>query len=221
MTAPIFVPANIFSGTREFSQVTNTYGGYLTSSGTAYNLQTPWQADKLEIYNYTTGAEYLWFRDMADGTAANPGTTPVATNGVTIANTPGGFAAEQRTITGMSTATPTVVTSNAHGLVSGQRIIITQLKGNIGQYFNYNTYVVNVIDVNTFSLYDIYGLPVPNIATYSASGGQFTISDPVGGIVDQPVLYYLTLGTSVIGANTNVLYFEATKMNYYVNLQKV
>jgi hypothetical protein len=221
MTAPIGVPANIYTGTREFSQVTNTYGGYLISGGAAYNLQTPWQADKLEIYNYTTGAEYLWFRDMAAGTALQPGTTPVGTNGVTEANVLGGFANQQQTITGMSTATPTVVTVDGHGLISGQRVVITKLTGNIGQIFNYNTYVVNVLTANTFSLYDIYGFPVANIATYSSSGGQITLSDPVAGIVDSPTLYYLTLGTGVIGSSTNLVYFQATKMNYYVNLQTV
>ena len=97
MTAPIGNSANVFSGTRELSQVTNTYAGYLQSAGVAYNLVLPWQADKLEWYNYTkfgTDSQNLqgvWFRDMPAGDAliiargtTNLTSTLETTNGVTI-----------------------------------------------------------------------------------------------------------------------------------------
>jgi len=49
MTAPIGNTANRFTGIREFTQVTNSYGGYLQSAGaTPYNLTLPFFPDKFE-----------------------------------------------------------------------------------------------------------------------------------------------------------------------------
>ena len=53
MTADLGSSLNLTTGTREFGMVTNTYAGYFESAGVAYNLVLPWQADKLEIWNYT------------------------------------------------------------------------------------------------------------------------------------------------------------------------
>lgn len=230
MTAPIGTAANIYNGLREMSQVTNTYSGYFISGGSAYNLQTPWQADKLEIYNYTQYGtndkilQSVWFRDFPAGDALiiNRGTTTLTstlegTNGVTIANSSGGFASEHKTITGITTATPAVVTATSHGYSTGDRVVITKVIGSMAQEINNNTYVVNVIDANTFSLYDVYGAPITTVGSYSSSG-QSTLTGPSLGIVNSPILYYLTLGTSVVGANSDVMYFVAYKFNNYVNL---
>src|SRR5687767_3813840 len=114
MTAPIGNSANVYTGTRELSQVTNTYGGYLQSAGVAYNLVLPWQADKFEWFNYTKFAtnsnncQGVWFRDFPAGDALiiARGTTDLtstleATNGITIANTTGGFTNQHLVITGI------------------------------------------------------------------------------------------------------------------------
>ena len=53
MTATTYNSNLLYAGLRELSQVTNTFAGYLISGGSAYTLQTPWQADKLEWFNYT------------------------------------------------------------------------------------------------------------------------------------------------------------------------
>jgi len=235
MTAPIGNAANVYTGTREFGQVTNTYGGYLQSAGAAYNLILPWQADKLEWYNYTkfaTNANNIsgvWFRDFPAGDAliVSRGTTDLtstleATNGVTINNLAGGFTDQHRTITGITTATPGVVTTSAaHGLVDGDRVVITKLLGAIGQALNNNTYMVDVLSATTFGLYDIYGVPVPVLATYSASGGQITRSGENFNVVDNPITYRLQLGSAVMGADNDVIYFQATKFNAYFNLGDV
>lgn len=230
MTANLGNAANIYTGLREIGQVTNTYAGYFISGGSAYNLQTPWQADKLELFNYTEYAtndkvlQSVWFRDFpaGDGLIINRGTTTLTstletTNGVTIANTGGGFANEHVTITGISTATPAVVTAAGHGLTTGDRVVITKVIGTMAQEVNNNTYVVNVLSSSTFALYDVYGVPITTVGSYSSSG-QITKTGPDLGIVDSPVLYYLTLGTAVVGANSDVIYFVATKFNNYVNL---
>lgn len=234
MTAPIGTSSNVMTGTREFGQVTNTYGCYLQSGGVAYNLVLPWQADKLEWFNYTKFAtnsnncQGVWFRDMPAGDALiiARGTTDLTstletTNGVTINNLAGGFTDEHKTITGITTATPGVVTVTSHGLVDGQRVVITKLTGNIGNELNGNTYVVDVLTANTFALYDVYGLPITVASTYSASGGQITITGPDLGIVDAAPTYRLLLGTAVMGADNDVLYIQATKFNAYFNLGDV
>lgn len=234
MTAPIGTSANVQTGTVTVGQVTNTYAGYLQSAGAAYNLVLPWQADKLEWYNYTKFAtndnncQGVWFRDFPAGDALiiNRGTTTLtstleATNGVTINNSAGGFANQHVTITGITTATPGVVTAASHGLVDGQRVVITKLTGNIGLELNGRTFVVDVLSSSTFALYDVYGVPITVAATYSASGGQITITDPVLGVVDSAPTYRLTLGTAVMANDNDVIYFVATKYNAYFNLGDV
>ena len=234
MTAPIGTSSNVQTGTVTVSQVTNTYGGYLQSAGAAYNLILPWQADKFEWYNYTKFAtdanniQGVWFRDMPAGDALiiSRGTTDLssvleATNGVTIANVAGGFTDQHRTITGVTTATPGVVTTSAaHGLVDGDRVVITKIAGNLGQELNGNTYVVDVLSSTTFGLYDVYGLPITTVGTYT-TGGQITRSGENFNVIDNPVTYRLTLGTAVMGADNDVIYFQATKFNAYFNLGDV
>jgi hypothetical protein len=234
MTAPIGTPANIYTGTREFGQVTNTYGGYLQSAGSAYNLQTPWQADMLEWWRYTTygtndkNLQGVWFRDFpaGDDLIISRGTTDLSsiletTNGVTIANTAGGFANEHKVISGITTATPGVVTTSTnHGYSDGDRVVITKVIGTAAAELNNNTYVVDVLSATTFALYDVYGVPVTVVGAYSSSG-QSTLTGPSLGIVDAPVLYYLTLGSAIMGTDNDIIYFRATKFNYYVNLGDV
>lgn len=248
MTAPIGTALNVFTGTRELSQVTNTYGGYLISAGDAYDLVLPWQADKLEWYNYTkfgtntNNLQGVWFRDFPVGDALiiNRGTTTLtstleATNGVTISNTTGGFANEHLVITGITTATPGVVTTSTnHNLSDFDRVVITKVIGTAAQQLNNNTYVVAVLSANTFALYDTFGLPVPVVGTYTSSGqvtkvapllgqvsSQSNFPVPQRAIQDYPVQYKLTLGTAVMGADGDVIYFQATKFNAYFNLGDV
>lgn len=231
MTAPIGTSSNVFSGTVQLGQVTNTYAGYLQSGGVAYNLILPWQADKLEWFNYTKFAtnsnniQGVWFRDFPTGDALiiARGTTDLTstletTNGVTVNNSAGGFTDQHRTVTGITTATPGVVTTSAaHGLVDGDRVVFTKVAGAVGQEVNGNTYVVDVLSSTTFGLYDIYGVPVPIVGTYT-SGGQITRSGENFNSIDNPVTYRLTLGTAIMGADNDVIYFVASKFNSYYNL---
>lgn len=248
MTAPIGTALNVHNGLREYSQVTNTYGGYLQSGGVAYNLVLPFMPDKLEWYNYTkyaTNANNLsgvWFRDFPAGDAliVARGTTDLtstleATNGITNASTPGGFANQHLVITGVTTASPAVVTTSTnHNLTNYDRVMITQVIGTMAQAINNNQYVVRVLSATTFALYDVYGLPVPMIGAYT-SGGQVTkiapalglvgapsvFPAPQNGIQNYPPQYILTLGSAVMGADNDVIYFQATQFNNYVNLGDV
>lgn len=248
MTAPMGNALNVFTGLRELGQVTNTYGGYLQSAGVAYNLVLPFQPDKFEWYNYTkfgtntNNLQGVWFRDMPAGDdliiargVTTLSSTLEAANGITIANTVGGFANEHLVITGITTATPGVVTTSApHGLTNFDRVVLTKIVGTAAQQLNNNTYVVQVLSANTFALYDTFGLPIPVLGAYT-SGGQVTKVAPLLGqvssqsnfpvpqraIQDYPIQYRLTLGTAVMGADNDVIYFVATKFNAYFNLGDV
>lgn len=229
-TAPIWTSAGRFSGIREFSQVTNSIGGYIISAGAAYNLTLPFMPDKVEWFNYAKYAtnsnniQGVWYRDMPAGDALiiARGTTTLTstlegTNGVTDASTAGGFTNEHLTITGATTATPCVMTTSAaHGLVDGDRVIPTQIIGTIGGELNNNTYVVDVLSSTTFGLYDVYGLPITTVGTYT-SGGRLVKTGPRLGIVDAAPTVILTLGTAIMGASTDTIYFNAYKFNNYFN----
>lgn len=248
MTASVGTALNVFTGTRELSQVTNTYGGYLQSAGVAYDLVLPWQADKFEWFNYTKFAtnsnnvQGVWFRDFPAGDALiiNRATTTLtttleATNGVTIANTTGGFANEHLVMSGLTTATPGVVTTTTnHDLSDFDRVVITKVIGTAAAEVNNKTFVVQVLSATTFALYDTFGLPITIVGAYTSSGqvtkigpllgqvsSQSNFPAPQNSIQDYPIQYRLLLGTAVMGADNDVIYFQATKFNAYFNLGDV
>jgi len=248
MTAPLGNALNRFTGIREFSQVTNSYGGYLQSGGVAYNLTLPFFPDKFEWFNYTkfgtntNNLQGVWYRDMPAGDALiiTRGTTTLtstleATNGITNATDPGGFYNEHLVINAISTATPGVVTTTTnHNLTDGDRVVITKVVGTMASQINNYNYVVRVLTATTFALYDVFGLPIPIVGAYT-SGGQVTKVSPALGnpaqpvnpayphdaIIDYPPTYILTLGTAIMGADNDVIYFNAWQFNNYVNLGDV
>lgn len=244
MTAPIGTTANRFTGLRELSQVTNSYGGYLQSAGAAYNLTLPFFPDKFEWFNYTKYATNdnnisgVWYRDFPAGDAliVARGTTTLtstleATNGITNASLAGGFYNEHLVITGFTTATPAVVTTSAaHFLSDYDRVVITKVIGTMASQVNGTTYVVRVLSSTTFAIYDTFGVPVTVLGAYTSSG-QVTKIGPLLGdptqpvspavqhraIIDYPPLVQLTLGSAIMGADNDVIYFTAWKFNNYVN----
>lgn len=230
MSVPLGTSANLHTGYRDLGPVHNSYAGFLQSGGVAYNLVTPWQADNLMWWNYTkfgTGgnnAQGVWFRNFPSGDALIISTTPTTvletTNGVTTNNTAAGFTDEHVTITGLTAATPGVVTAAGHGLADGDRVFITKVVGSIGASVNNKDFVVDVLSSSTFALYDIYGNPYTTSGTYT-SGGQINKEGPRLGTENEAAIYRLTLGTAVMGADNDVIYFIATKFNSYFNLGDV
>jgi hypothetical protein len=205
MTAPIGTAFNRFTGLREFSDVTNSYGGYLKSGGDAYNLILPFFPDKFDWWRYTaygtagTIGQGVWFRDFPAGASLNQraiadnGVTGnlnlvlETVNGVTNATIPGGFYNEHLVISNITTATPAVVTTTTnHGLTNLDRVVITKVIGTMAAQVNNQTYVVQVLSPTTFALYDTFGVPVTVLGAYSSSG-QVTKSSPALGDPAQPV----------------------------------
>jgi len=243
MTAPIGNTANRFTGIREQSQVTNSYGGYLQSAGAAYNLTLPFYPDKFEWFNYTKFAtndnnvQGVWYRDFPDGDALiiARGTTTLTstletTNGITNASTAGGFYNEHLVISGI-TSTPAVVTTTTNHILSDyDRVVITKVIGTMASEINNKTYVVRVLSATTFALYDVYGIPITTVGAYTSSGQVTKIGPLLGNplepvspayphkaIIDYPPTAILTLGSAIMGADNDVIYFTAWQFNNYVN----
>lgn len=163
--------------------------------------------------------------------------TQITTNGITPVNFGGNWQNTIYTITGISNANPGVVTvssvnpANSMVLVNGMTVTISGVVGVTG--LNTNRFIVTAISgatgSQTFSLYDTFGNPVDttSLGAYVSGGELDVISypptapvlDPVTGQVLIPAkpagLQYdtgfagVTLGTGVVGANTNVLFWEA------------
>lgn len=244
MTAPLGNTANRFTGIREFSQVTNSYGGYLQSGGVAYDLTLPFYPDKFEWFNFTkfatndTNVSGVWFRDFPAGDAiiVRRGTTDLtseleATNGITNASTEGGFYDEHLVMSGLTTATPGVITTTTnHNLSDNDRVVITKVIGTAAPEVNNKTFVVRVLSATTFALYDTFGIPVTIIGAYTSSGQVTKIGPLLGNpdepvspavqhraIIDYPPTAILTLGSAIMGVDNDVIYFTAWQFNNYVN----
>lgn len=241
MTAPIGTTANRFTGLRELSSVTNTYGGYLQSAGVAYNLTLPFFPDKFEWWNYTkyatndTNLSGVWFRDFPAGDAliVRRGTTTLTstletTNGITDASTAGGVYNLHLVISGI--AAGVVTTTTNHSLSDNDRVVLTKIIGTVAPELNNNTYVVRVASPTTFALYDVFGLPIVQVGTYTSSGQVTKIAPLLGNpaepvspavqhraIIDYPPTAILTLGSAIMGSDNDVIYFQATQFNDYVN----
>lgn len=246
MSVPLGNTANRFTGIREFSQVTNSYGGFLQSAGaTPYTLTLPFFPDKFEWYNGTKAGDTtagaisgVWFRGMAAGDAivsvqtvtSNILTAAVeTTNGITDATVAGGFYNEHLVISAI-TAGGKVTTTAAHNLSDNDRVVLTKIIGTAAPELNNKTFVVRVVDADEFNLYDTFGLPVTIVGTYTSSGQVTKIGPALGNpsqpvnpafphkaIIDYPPLVQLTLGTAVMGDDNDVIYFTAWQFNNYVN----
>jgi hypothetical protein len=230
MTAPIASSANLMNGIREFGDSTLTYGGYFQSDGSAYNLTLPFYPDKFEWYNYTkfgtnsNNLQGVWFRDFPAGDAliVTRGTTDLSstletTNGITDASTAGGFQGEHLVITGIAAGVVTYTPATGITLANGGRVVLTKIIGTVAAQLNNNTYVIGSVTSTTFKLYDVYGVAITQVGTYTSSG-QATLTGPSLGIVNAPPSYILTLGTSIVSNDNDVIYFVATKFNNYINV---
>lgn len=182
---------------------TCSYARYFEYDGAgAYTFTLPWQADKVQVYNYTswgdTGAEPLstWFRGMPAGDAlqvqriiADGGSAPnlllETTNGFTVADTSGGVTSYRSDISAVSQADPCVVTTSAaHGYSTGQIVRITDL-GDVGpnaadrgmDEINNKRFKIVVIDTTNFSLQDPVTGEAIDSTSYTAyvSGGSVVL----------------------------------------------
>jgi len=210
----------------------NGYGATFISTGSAITLPLPFDPDSIKVFNYTkfgTNSNDLvafWFKGFPAGDAliVQRGTTTLTsvletTNGVTEADSVGGQADSHVAISTISAANPGVVTTSvAHGLLTGARVVITKVLGMVEVNApSRNPYMVNVLTSTTFELQDIKGNDIDTSGfTAYTSGGQVTKTG--GPFSFAPPTWNLTLGTAIVGANSDVLYIEAFKYNVFDDL---
>jgi hypothetical protein len=194
---------------------------------------TPAVGYSLYLNNVTPSGNAL----VSTYTSGAPVTTLITSNGFTPVVLGADWQNTIYTITGISNANPGVVTvnpvnpTNSMVLVNGMTVTISGVKGMTG--LNTNRFIVAGISgatgSQTFNLYDLFGNPVNTTAlgTYISGGELDVISypptapvlDPVTGQVITPGmpagLQYdigyagITLGTGVVGASGNVLWWDA------------
>lgn len=212
----------------------NEFNGYmanLESTGSAITLSVPFEPDSIKVYNYTkfgtdsNTLEAIWFKGFPAGDAllVERGTTDLTstletTNGVTEAHTEGGPVSSMVSISGATAADPVVITtSSAHGLTSGDRVIITNVVGMIElNAASRNPYSVNVLSSTTFELLDIKGNNIDgtSFTAYSSGGTVNKISrEGDNANIWHAPTWNLTLGTSVVGSDGDILYVEVFKYN--------
>lgn len=169
-----------------------------------------------------------------------------STNGFTVADTDGGVSSRHATISGITQADPCVITHSAYSFQDNQIVRLSDL-GAIGpgvaehgmQNLNNNRYRIVVLSATTFSLKDVItGEPIDSSAFPAyVSGGRITLESAVISLNNpqvspysnsnpynpnpysyDPVEYKLTVGSSVMGADSDVFYIEAIKYGTYEDI---
>ena len=117
------------------------------------------------------------------------------------------------TITGVTQANPGVVSYTGTDPEDGDEYLIASVVGMTE--LNSNYYYVQSVNTtaDTFQLYDEDGEKV-NTTSYTAytSGGEITKQDESAATVNVAETYIMTLGSGVIGADSDVIYVLAMKV---------
>ena len=191
----------------------------IQSAGAAYNLALGFTPDRVEVTNYTkwdtdaTKVEFKWFRGMTAGYALSALCSDTEANHVI--ETSNGFTyvpsstitSNKTVITGATQANPCVVTAASHGMGAAGDEVTVRIRDIVGMtQLNGNMYRAVVVNANSFSLKDMDGVAIDSTAytAYSSAGNVYNISADVkdtGG--------YLTLGSTIMGADNDVLYVVA------------
>ncbi|KKU10200.1 MAG: hypothetical protein UX14_C0023G0007 [Parcubacteria group bacterium GW2011_GWF1_45_5] len=192
----------------------------------------------------TTAAHAYQQKVIDSAAAASFNFVDLATNGYTVACTTGGVTAFRALIAGVTAADPVVVTTTAaHGFQTNQIVRITDLGSDMPtargmDQLNNNRYQIVVLTSTTFSLKDpVSGEPVDGTGyTAWVSGGRVVLETRILSLNNpqvspyestpyvpneysyDPVTYKLTVGTSVMGADSDVFLIESYKWGKITDL---
>lgn len=189
------------------------------SSGTAAtNISFGFQVDSITVYNQTTGAISSWNSSMADASFFDVDAgTYTSTNGFTPVSQGATYGAS---ISAFSNANPGVITVNdtaAFGFAVGDTIEVSEVADDLTGTNSLNgTYTIASLTATTITT-------TTNTSTtgYSVwvSGGVVTrVSDSNGKAIatENFAIQGLTFGTSVVGANSDVVTYVAFGSNSVV-----
>jgi len=205
-----------------------------SAGATAYNLETGFHGHKIEVTNYTKwetdGSKVLfkYFKEMADGYALSEVSEDTSANRVIetsngftpIAYSQTAYAGAPTTINAVTAASPAVATTTAaHGYVTGQKVRIRDIVGDMGtSKLNDNLYKITVLSTTTFSLQDQRGNDVDTSGlTYTSGGQAYNVTESTN---NENFIGY-TLGTTIMGANDDILYVEVEDGDFYKNVGDV
>lgn len=201
------------------------------SAGTAENFDFGYECSKIEVTNLTKWASdgtkviAKYFRgqtddysynEICDDTGVNRSIS--TSNGFTrTAYSKSNITGTPVTITGVSAASPAVVTAASHGFTTGSKVRIRSIVGDMGTtLLNDNVYVITVINTNTFSLQEPRGgANVDTTGLTYTSGGQ---AYDITSAVDNKNYITYTFGTDVMGADNDILMIEAEVCDVWRNL---
>ena len=199
----------------------------LTSGGSAYTLELGFVPETVEVWNYTkwandgSTAKSYWHRGMTAGYALNElcedtstNHTASTSNGFTVLKTMSLTAAPQA-LTGITAANPPVVTVAATATYSNNDVI--RMHGVLGKTeVNAVDYRITVINSTTFSLQDMAGNDIVGAGYTAYTSGGYVVNNSIE--VNDAGSFRITLGTDVVGSNSDVLYVSATQADTFTAL---
>jgi hypothetical protein len=180
-----------------------TYGWTNPATAVAKNINMGFQPSSITTTNVTDGKQYYWDENMTDGYYVTVDTGAVTTsNGFTPLNQSGSLGSA---VSGFTNANPGVITvADASIFTAGDSIIVTQLADDQSAATSLNgTFEVASVTATTITL-------VENTTAYSVyvSGGvAIPKSDSAGDPISAAnrAVQGVTLGTGVVGGNTDVM----------------
>ena len=201
-----------------------------TSGGAAYPLEVGFEPDTIEVWNYTQWAvdakvaKSYWHRGMTSAYSLNElcedtstNHTTSSSNGFTVAST-SSITSNRQTISAITAANPGVVTvASTSGWTTGDGVRFRDIGGMVE--LNDNLYKVVVIDSTTLSLKDSNGDAVDTTAfTTFATGTSLNYLFNISKTVDNTGTYRVTLGTDIVGANSDLIFVECKQSDNFTNL---
>lgn len=192
-----------------------------------------------------TDPAYTYQEISIDGAGTGFNFATTTTNGFTVADTSGGQDSMHATISGITKADPCVITHSAYTFQTNQIVRITDLgqvtpttNRGMGELDN-KRFMIVVLSPTTFSLKDVItGEPIDSSSfTTYVSGGRITLESAVISLNNpqvypysntnpydpnpynyKPVIYQLTAGTSVMGADGDEYLIEVYKWGQVTDL---
>lgn len=206
----------------------------IQSAGAAYTLDIGFEPDTIEVWNSTkwatdgTKCKFYWHKGMTAGYALSEVADDTSinraietTNGFTVLETTS-IDSGRGTISGISAASPAVITiGSTSGWTTGDHVRIRDVVGStsaLGSLLNDNLYKITVINSTTFSIATLDGASVSTVGlTYSSGGYAYNVTKTV----TNEGSYRVTLGSTVVGANDDILFVSATQASSYKDVGDV
>lgn len=192
------------------------------SAGAAHNFEIGFVPTKVTVTNHTkwatdgTAVKFYWhtgdaaasaLAEIADDTGINR--SLITTNGITMYGDTS-YPSNQSVISAITAASPPVVTvASTGGWETGDTVVLRDVTGMTE--VNGKRYKITVINTTTFSLQDV---DATGFSAYVSGGIAYNVSKNVtdSGFVG------VTLGTSVVGANDDIMVLECEAADAVENL---